>query len=359
MGKSLNWRWLLHWGLQNKNSNYSKGWVWGSQETSLRKGSSGPWRHLTNGCCYCYYSQIRGKKPKDTRKEGRTKLMKSKQRGEEGTGQTWGPQRAAEGVEKAEPGGWLRHGRLPGRKLGPRRRRAGSKAEAACAWGGAPKRERRIGPKGRRPRRAPGPRENRRKRPENVQEAATQPRPGSLIQAAFPSPFSNPMRSWPPAGARLRPTLHPGPPRGGPSPWDAGAPRCKVEQRPYLSSPGLNRSPSPPSPPRSAITEGRVLPPAASASPIGRADRQSRATEAEIAEICEMTGQTFYQSSSWGWYLPYYWWKGPPTLKAVWRQPVDWSLGGFMVNETSATGNCRRPLAVSETRSSHVLLGLR
>lgn len=28
-----------------------------------------------------------------------------------------------------------------------------------------------------------------------------------------------------------------------------------------LSSPGLNRSPSPPSPPRSAITEGRVHPP--------------------------------------------------------------------------------------------------
>lgn len=127
---------------------------------------------------------------------------------------------------------------------------------------------------------------------------------------------------------------------------------------PYLSSPGLNRSPSPPSPPRSAITEGRVYPPADPASPIGRTNRQSRAREAEIAETYEMIGKAFHQSSTWG-YLPHYWWKGPPTLKAVWRQPVDWSLGGFMGNETLATRNGRRPLAVSETRSSHVLPGLR
>ena len=59
--------------------------------------------------------------------------MKSKHCGEEGTGQTWGPQRSAEGVEKAEPGSCLRRGRLPGGKLGPRRRRAGSKAEVARA----------------------------------------------------------------------------------------------------------------------------------------------------------------------------------------------------------------------------------
>ena len=113
---------------------------------------------------------------------------------------------------------------------------------------------------------------------------------------AFPSPFSNPMRSRLLAAAPPQPTLHLGSPRSRLSPWDARAPRCKVEQCPYLSSPGLNRSPSPPSPPRSAITEGRFHPPADWASPIGRVDRQSREREAEIAETCKVIGQTLHQS---------------------------------------------------------------
>lgn len=147
-------------------------------------------------------------------------------------------------------------------------------------------------------RRAPGPHENGNERLENPQEAEAETRPGSLIEAAFPSPFSNPMRSRLGAAAPPQPTLHLGSPRNRLSPWDAGAPKCKAEQRPYLSSPGLNRSPSPPSPPRSAITEGRFHPPADWASPIGRVDRQSREREALIAEICEMIGETLHQSPS-------------------------------------------------------------
>lgn len=143
---------------------------------------------------------------------------------------------------------------------------------------------------------APGPHENGNERPENPQEAAAETRPGSLIQPAFPSPFSNPMRSRLLAAAPPQPTLHLGSPRCRLSPWDARAPGCKVEQCPYLSSPGLNRSPSPPSPPRSAITEGRFHPPADWASPIGRVDRQSREREAEIAKICKVIGQTLHQS---------------------------------------------------------------
>ena len=150
---------------------------------------------------------------------------------------------------------------------------------------------------GRKLRGAPGPHENGNERPENPQEAAAETRPG-LIQAAFPSPFSNPMRSGLLAAAPPQSTLHLGSPCSRLSLWDVGAPRCKAEQCPYLSSPGLNRSPSPPSPPRSAITEGHFHPPADWASPIGRVDRQSRERKAEIAETCEVICQTLHQSPS-------------------------------------------------------------
>lgn len=86
----------------------------------------------------------------------------------------------------AEEGNWARGDRLA----------AGRKAEVGRDGGGT---RLRRGPEagtpgparalGHGPREAPGPRENRRKRPEKAQEAAAQPRPGSLIQATFPFPL--------------------------------------------------------------------------------------------------------------------------------------------------------------------------
>lgn len=122
------------------------------------------------------------------------------------------------------------------------------------------------------------------------------PSPALSFKPPSPSPFS--MRSWPRAAAAPLPTLHPASPRGQPTP---GTPACGEVIKsgaPYLSSPGLNRSPSPPSPPRSAITEGRVHPPADLASLIGRKDHQSRAREAETAWIYEIIGERLHQSSS-------------------------------------------------------------
>lgn len=121
------------------------------------------------------------------------------------------------------------------------------------------------------------------------------PSPARSFKPPSPSPFSSPMRSRPRAAAAPLPALRPASSRGRPPP---GTPACWEVIKsgaPYLSSPGLNRSPSPPSPPRSAITEGRVHPPADSASPIGRTDHQSLAIEAEILGIYEMIGGTFHQ----------------------------------------------------------------
>lgn len=95
----------------------------------------------------------------------------------------------------------------------------------------------------------------------HAQEAAAQPRPGSH-SSRLPFPLS-PAPRGPAPGRRDSCSLRP---LGFPKPVpDPGAPaRLDVREggTHYLSSPGLNRSPSPPSPPRSAITDSRVhLPP--------------------------------------------------------------------------------------------------
>lgn len=144
--------------------------------------------------------------------------------------------------------------------------------------------------------RGAGPRENHRERPENAQAAAAQPQPGSLIQATFPFPLLHAVLA--PGRRSSSADSASASPRGRPTP---GTPACGEVIKsgaPYLSSPGLNRSPSPPSPPRSAITEGRVHPPADLASLIGRKDHQSRAREAETAWIYEIIGESLHQSSS-------------------------------------------------------------
>lgn len=182
------------------------------------------------------------------------------------------------------------------RRAGRRRGRAGGSAAGGRGPGGTRSRR---GPACRPPRPG-GPHQRPGEHPESAREAAAQPRPGALIQALFPSPFSSPMRSWRPSSPILRgPTIRSGSPRAG---LTTGSPARHDVRRgsvPYLSSPGLNRSPSPPSPPRSAITEGRVHPPADPTPPIGQKDRQSRAREAELAKASEMIGAAFYQSSRW------------------------------------------------------------
>lgn len=59
---------------------------------------------ITNGCCYCCYSQMRQDEYEEERKNGNTQeVQKSKRCGDEGTGRTRRPRRAAEGMGKAGP----------------------------------------------------------------------------------------------------------------------------------------------------------------------------------------------------------------------------------------------------------------
>lgn len=90
--------------------------------------------------------------------------------------------------------------------------------------------------------------------PHHAQEATAQPRPGSH-SSRLPFPLS-PVPRGPAPGRRdpysLLPLgfLKPAPAPGAPAHLDV-----REGGTLYLSSPGLNRSPSPPSPPRSAITD--------------------------------------------------------------------------------------------------------
>lgn len=133
--------------------------------------------------------------------------------------------------------------------------------------------------------------------PRRAQEAAAQPRPGSH-SSRLPFPLSPAPRG--PAGPGLPWLLSPHRPQGLPQPAPASGTPARRDGRKggarYLSSPGLNRSPSPPSPPRSAITDTRVHLPADLASPIGRKGRQSHTQAVGLRGIYNLIGEASHQS---------------------------------------------------------------
>lgn len=124
------------------------------------------------------------------------KLKESKRRGQKGTRRKRGHQKAAEDVKKlpSQDAEELPRGMegfreenwaCGGAELGVRLRAA--QAEADCARGGAPKREPRAQPVGRKLLGAPGPHGNGNERPENPQEAAAETSSGSSFNPpSFP-----------------------------------------------------------------------------------------------------------------------------------------------------------------------------
>lgn len=133
--------------------------------------------------------------------------------------------------------------------------------------------------------------------PRRAQEAAAQPRPGSH-SSRLPFPLSPAPRGPAGPGRPRLPSPHrpPGFPQPAPAPGTPARQDGRKGGARYLSSPGLNRSPSPPSPPRSAITDSRVHPPADPASPIGPKGRQSHTQEVGLPGIYKMIGEPSHQS---------------------------------------------------------------